>query len=101
MLRTAKLLIVAGMISIPALAHAQMANTSSDERYCQKLTELYDRYVGYTQDGPNWHGSPDVTAGVAIAKCKEDDVEASIPVLEKKLADARVSLPAQAYSQAR
>jgi hypothetical protein len=101
MLRTVKLMIVAGVISIPALAHAELASRSPDEQYCQRLTELYDRYGGYTQDGPNWHGSPDVNAGVAIAMCKEGDVEAGIPILEKKLTDARVSLPTPAYSQAR
>lgn len=70
-----------------ATAQAQ----SDDAAYCAQLSDLYRRYLGNTAQG---HGPfPDVAAGVAMADCEKGNTAAGIPVLEKKLRDARFTLP--------
>jgi hypothetical protein len=68
-------------LALPVAANAQ----SSDAAYCEALSRLYAREVGFNP------GSGDVP--IAVAKCKEGDTAAGIPVLEKALKDAKVTLP--------
>jgi hypothetical protein len=74
-------------------ALAQPGDRASDLRYCAKLSDLYARYVGRSEAGPHWPVKPDVVAGVALAKCREGDAASAIPILERKLRDARFALP--------
>ena len=95
--RTLKLLIatvsVALSVVLPLAAQAQEGGQAADLRYCAKLSDLYVRYVGRSEAGPNVPVRPDVNGGVALAKCKEGDAAAAIPILERKLVNAGFTLP--------
>jgi hypothetical protein len=70
--------------SIPAFAQ------SDDAAYCAALADLARRYLGSTADGRN---VPDLNTTLAITDCQKGNTAAGIPVLEKKLRDARFTLP--------
>jgi hypothetical protein len=83
-------------IVLPGVAGAQPpAPTSSaaDLRYCAELSELYARYVGRSEAGPRTPVTPNVNGGVALAKCREGDAAAAIPMLERMLVNAGFTLP--------
>ena len=75
-------------VLIPVGASAQMG----DADYCKALTQKYEVYISNISVGR----SP-VTRAIdgsnAIEKCKSGNTAAGIPVLEKKLRDAKVDLP--------
>ena len=73
-------------LMMPAMAFAQM----SDAAYCSALTERYQTYVHNSSTNRN---PPSPDAESAIAQCKAGNTAAGIPVLERKLRDARVDLP--------
>ena len=81
--------------SAESLAASSAANQrrAADLQYCAQLSNLYVRYVGRSEAGPNAPVRPDVNGGVALAKCKEGDTAAAIPVLERKLVNAGFTLP--------
>ena len=84
----AKLSIALGLcLSLTAEAHAQAAD---DMAYCAQLSALYRRYLGNTGEGKTF---PDVSAATAIDQCERGNTAAGIPVLEKRLRDARFTLP--------
>ena len=97
MSRTLKLLIAALpvvlSVAMPIAAQAQEGGRSADLRYCATLSDLYIRYVGRSEAGPNAPVRPDVNGGVALAKCKEGDTASAIPILERKLVNAGFTLP--------
>ena len=72
---------------------AQPADSTADLSYCARLSELYIRYVGRSEAGPHAPVKPDVVGGVALAKCEEGDATTAIPILERKLLNARFTLP--------
>ena len=80
---------------VPALAALLpfgAAAQTSDADYCKALTQKYEAYVSNMAVGR----SPTATAAdgtVAIAECKAGNTAAGIPVLERKLRDAKVDLP--------
>jgi hypothetical protein len=78
----AKTLIACSLAIAPLAATAQ----SSDAAYCQALIKAYRTTVPET-------ASPDAIVPTAIAKCNAGDTAAGIPVLEKALRDAKVTLP--------
>ena len=80
-------------VVLPLAAHAQQDSRSADLRYCAQLSDLYIRYVGRSEAGPNAPVRPDVNGGVALAKCREGDAAAAIPILERKLVNAGFTLP--------
>ena len=87
----AKLIIALGLcLSLTAEAHAQAATATDDMGYCAQLSALYRRYLGNTGEGRTF---PDVAAGTAMDQCERGNTAAGIPVLEKKLRDARFTLP--------
>ena len=61
----------------------------SDQKYCNALSEEYDRYVVNTTHTVR----ADAEGGYAKAACKQHHPSAGIPILELKLADAKVPLP--------
>lgn len=74
-------------LSLTAVARAQ---AKDDMTYCAELSALYRRYLGNTGEGRTF---PDVAAANAISDCERGNTAAGIPVLEKKLRDARFTLP--------
>ena len=75
-------------LSLTAEAHAQAS--ADDTAYCAQLSALYRRYLGNTGEGRTF---PDVAAATAMDQCERGNPAAGIPVLEKKLRDARFTLP--------
>jgi hypothetical protein len=73
---------------IPAAAFAQM----SDADYCAALTQSYQTYVSTTATGRSPEPTP-IDAQNAIDQCKAGNTAAGIPVLERKLRDAKITLP--------
>ena len=88
-----KLLITGAVVCLPFAAHAQAISRAADLRYCATLSDLYVRYVGRSEAGPDSPVRPDVVSGVALAKCKEGDAATAIPILERKLRNAGFTLP--------
>jgi hypothetical protein len=87
-------LLIAGLtVALPFAAEAETGDRANDLRYCAQLSELYVRYVGRSEAGPNAPVRPDVNGGVALAKCKEGDTATAIPILERKLVNAGFTLP--------
>ena len=72
-----------------AVAAAPLAQAQSDDRaYCAQLSELYRRYV------QNATGRRvDVEALQALDDCSRGRAAAAIPVLEKRLRDAKITPP--------
>jgi hypothetical protein len=86
-------LVALAAVSLSVAANAQPDNRVADLRYCAHLSDLYIRYVGRSEAGPDAPVKPDVNGGVALAKCKEGDAATAIPILERKLVNAGFSLP--------
>ena len=86
-------LVAAATVCQPLAAYAQQDRRAADLRYCAELSDLYVRYVGRSEAGPDVPVKPDVNGGVALAKCKEGDTAAAIPILERKLVNAGFALP--------
>lgn len=79
-----KLLPLLAILLVPSAAYAD------DASYCAQLSELYRRYLLGSGDGNKF---PDVTASVAMDECARGNYAEGIPVLEKRLRDARFTLP--------
>ena len=66
----------------------------SDATYCRRLTARYEAFVenmnGHSQQPGGLDGQ------VAVEQCKEGNTAAGIPVLERKLRDAKVACPTAA-----
>jgi hypothetical protein len=73
--------------SVAVSAHA------SDTSYCTDMSGLYARYVADPSVGRN-RTQPPADVATAQSRCSSDPGSA-IPVLEKALTDARISLPAR------
>jgi hypothetical protein len=95
MYRSTAMIVVAAGFALPVVASAQPA-TSSDLAYCAALSDTYVRYIGHdeTSSGRALRANRgDAEAYVAVAKCRQGDTAAAIPVLERKLTNARFTLP--------
>jgi hypothetical protein len=93
-------LLIAGVCTVLSLAAQAQPKPfggypNADMEYCAHLSELYIRYVGRSEAGPSrMPVTPDAVGGTALAQCKhEETVTQAIPVLERKLLDARFTLP--------
>ena len=73
---------------LPFGASAQV----SDADYCKALTQKYETYISNMAVGRS-AGPGTIDGSVAIAQCKDGNTAAGIPVLERKLRDARIDLP--------
>jgi hypothetical protein len=68
-------------------------STAGDIGYCNRLADLYERYIGRSQDAPsrpNLGGSLD--ADVAAAQCRQGNAS-GIPALERVLLANGFTLP--------
>ena len=77
--------LVSTVLALPYLAIA----LSVDSRYCDALSSMYESYIETAGDKG---GSATPVEVVIAIKCKSDPAS-SIPVLEKQLKAARLSLP--------
>lgn len=77
------------LLLLAGLAAAPLAQAQSDENaYCTQLSQLYRRYV------QNATGRRvDVEALQALDDCSRGRAAAAIPVLEKRLRDAKITPP--------
>jgi hypothetical protein len=65
---------------------------ADDATYCTELSDIYRRYLGQSSARSPL---PDATASAAMNECQKGNTAAGIAILEKKLLDARFSLPAR------
>ena len=87
---SARCMATAFAAALPLAAAAQ----TSDAAYCQALTQKYEVYVSNMAVGRS-PGAGTIDGTVAIEQCKAGNTAAGIPVLERKLRDAKVDLPAR------
>jgi hypothetical protein len=75
------------VVGFPLTASAQ----ASDATYCRRLTARYEAFI----ENMNGHSMQPggIDGQVAVEQCKEGNTAAGIPVLERKLQDAKVGLP--------
>ena len=78
------------LLPLLAILLAPSAALADDASYCAELSSLYRRYLS---GGGNGQLFPDVDASVAMNECAQGNNAAGIPPLEKKLRDARFTLP--------
>lgn len=74
-------------------SYAQSRLSSPEQQYCEALSDLYMRYVGNPETQPRNVRRNDAEAEKALAQCRHGDAAMSIPVLERKLVDNRITLP--------
>ena len=89
-MRTIFLLLLA--LLLPATAFAQAS--PGDVAYCNRLADLYERYLGRSESSPY----RDTTRGsletqVAAAQCRQGKPAQAIPVLERVLRNNGFTLP--------
>ena len=85
-------ILIAGVCAITGINAQSM---TGDAAYCQALAQKYTEYVGLGANAESRRGPSDVNAGVAIAECTNGNPGAGIPVLEQKLRNDRIDLPAR------
>jgi hypothetical protein len=90
-MRTALLLAVT--VLLPATAFAQ--SSAADIAYCNRLADIYERYIGRNEFSPGRSfGRGSLEGDVASAQCRQGKaVEQAIPVLERVLRGNGFSLP--------
>lgn len=78
-----------------SLASAASAQPMNDQEYCDRLSELYLRYVGGDEStgGDVSRRSADPQGRWAVTRCQAGDTAAAIPVLERILRNNRFTLP--------
>ncbi len=84
-----KLLIAGSALALPLAVSAQ----SNDAAYCAALTQQYQTYL--LKLGSHNYNPGTVDGSVAVEQCKTGNTSAGIPVLERKLRDAKIELPAR------
>jgi len=74
-------------VGLPLAASPQVSAAT----YCRRLTARYEAFIENMSGHSMQPGGLD--GQVAIAQCKSGDTADGIPVLERKLQDAKVGLP--------
>jgi hypothetical protein len=67
----------------------------SEADYCRALTQTYETYVTGSTSVSSTHIPNTVDGNVAVLQCEAGNTAAGIPVLERKLRDAKIDLPAR------
>ncbi|CAN5516332.1 hypothetical protein BH10PSE6_BH10PSE6_32970 [soil metagenome] len=80
---------------LAALAPAAFAQSSAgDTVYCNRLADLYERYIGRNEFSPNRSfGRSSLDGDVASMQCRQGRPEQAIPVLERVLRGNGFTLP--------
>lgn len=84
-----------GGLLLAAVAHAQ--GNAADMKYCSALVDRYVTYVGSSEFSPQTPGTSrtDPEARFAISRCQQGDTATAIPILELRLRNAKINLPAR------
>jgi hypothetical protein len=79
------------------VAGSAAAADRSDQAYCEKLSDLYIRYIGHDLDygRPGYYQRGSTEAQVAVAQCRAGNPAPAIPVLERTLRDNKFTLPSR------
>ena len=87
---SSKVLAVVIGVALPIAASAQ-SGPPSDQAYC---TALSQKYVGYgAETSRRYQRSAPLAGQVAVTQCQRGETAAAIPVLERELVNAGISLP--------
>lgn len=78
-------------IGLALITPAAQAQANRDLAYCERLYEMHDRYV--TRIKRNGGTMRDGMADLAVDRCRAGRFADGIPVLEAKLAQAKIPLP--------
>jgi hypothetical protein len=81
------LFVATSLFFLPSLASAQ----DDDVAYCNKLGALATRFIGGA--GGDGRLSPDLNVLGAVDDCNKGKAAKSIPYLEKRLRDQRITVP--------
>jgi hypothetical protein len=85
--------IIASLVLIVSLGVAGAPRAQSDDRaYCERLYEIWERYISPLSRGQISGGRD---ALEAVSQCRQGDTAPGIATLEKKLQDNRFTLPAR------
>jgi hypothetical protein len=88
-MRTAVLL---ALLLVPASASAQ--SPAADAAYCNRLADLYERYVGRNEySSTRSFGRGSLDGDIASTQCRQGRPEQAIPVLERVLRGNGFTLP--------
>jgi hypothetical protein len=90
-----KVVLLSVAVVLVATSGCAPRGASSDLRYCAALGQLYMRYVGNPETEPRAVRRNDAAAEDAMAQCRQGNAATSIPVLERKLTDNRITLPSR------
>ena len=93
--RASSACLVLATLFAAAAALGQDNGSAADRKYCSALSDLYVRYVGTSEFSPSSMDRTDLEGRLALSKCQAGDTATGIPILERKLRNARVSLPAR------
>jgi hypothetical protein len=84
--------VLLALLLVPAWAFAQ--SPAADVAYCNRLADLYDRYLGrYKYGTDRGGGTGSIDNEVASAQCRQGIAGPSIPVLERVLRANGFTLP--------
>jgi len=87
-MNTIKLLAASAFMLLPLSAFAE----TSDVAYCHALATRYREF--YVTDGGHYRDNGPIDGNIAAEQCSAGNLS-GIPVLEKKLRDAKVTLPSR------
>jgi hypothetical protein len=79
-------------VLLPAVALAQAS--AADVAYCNRLADLYERYIGRNEFSPSRsYGRGSLEGDVASTQCRKGQPEQAIPVLERVIRGNGFTLP--------
>jgi hypothetical protein len=79
-------------IVLPATALAQ--SSAADVAYCNRLADLYERYIGRNEFSPSRsYGRGSLEGDVASLQCRKGQTNDAIPVLERVIRGNGFTLP--------
>ena len=89
MTKIANWLVLVVILSLPVVATAR----GDDAAYCKALSDKYQYFLTKPASHNPRPGSVD--GNIAVYRCQSGNTAAGIPVLEQKLRDAGIELPAR------
>ncbi len=85
------------LVAVIPVTTSAIAADRSDQAYCEKLSDLYVRYIGHDLDygRHGYYPRGSIDAQVAVAQCRAGNPAPAIPVLERTLRDNKFTLPSR------